>query len=87
MVDQKAIRDKLSKQLKIDLEDHETVHIHAEPIESHDKIEDEELEALMEKIDSSSDCAVQLRQLGPFVAKISLEGGYTVPLKFAVLKR
>mmetsp|Transcript_16669 Transcript_16669/g.27631 ORF Transcript_16669/g.27631 Transcript_16669/m.27631 type:complete len:219 (+) Transcript_16669:165-821(+) len=87
MVDQKVVRDKLSKQLKIDLGDDDLVHIQETPVESHDNITEEDLEIMMEGMDSSNPCQVQLRQLGMFVAKLSLAGGYTVPLKFVVVKR
>jgi len=87
MVDHKVIRDKLSKQLKIDLDDEEQVHILEDPVVSHDSLDTEALEEVMAEIDNSSPCEVQIRQLGNFVAKISLAGGYTVPLRFKILKR
>ena len=86
MVDHRALRVKLSKQLKIDLDEDEKIHILGTPVESHDLTE-EEADEILTKIDSSTPCEVQLRQLGKFVAKISLSGGYSVPLKFLVLKR
>jgi len=84
MVDQKAVRSKLSKQLKIDLEQHEKVHLRPTPI--HDEVDAKELEAVLEEIDNEQDCKVQIKALGLYVAKISLAGGYTVPLKVEVLK-
>lgn len=87
MVDYKALREKLSKQLKIDLDDDEQVHILEDPVVSHDILETEALEEVMAQIDNTSPCGVQIRQLGDFVAKISLAGDYTVPLKFKILKR
>lgn len=87
MVDEKAIRQKLSKQLKIDLDDDEQLHIRETPLETHENLTDEECDDIMSKIETSAPCCVQLKQLGSFVAKITLRGGYTVPLKFTVLKR
>jgi len=87
MVDHKALRDKLSKQLKIDLDENEQIHILESPLDSHGGFDADTLEESLAKIDSSSSCEVQIRQLGDFVAKISLAGGYTVPLKFKILKR
>jgi methionine aminopeptidase len=87
MVDEKAVRQKLYRQLKIELESHEQLHIMEKPIDSKRKLSDEAVEALAKKIDTSAPCQVQLRQLGKFVAKITLSGGYTVPLRFEVLKR
>ena len=87
MVDEKAIREKISKQLKIDLDDDELLHIRETPLETHDNLTDEALDDIMSKIDTSAPCHVQLKQMGTFVAKITLRGGYAVPLKFTVLKR
>jgi hypothetical protein len=87
MVDASAVRDKLSRQLKIDLEDDkEQIHIRDEPINVEGMAE-EEVTAVLDEIDTSSPCKVQLRQLGLYVAKISVKGGYSVPLKFAITKR
>lgn len=86
MVDEKAVRTKLSRQLKIDLEEHEKVHLRDAPIVDPDATA-EELEALLQEIDTEQKCKVQIRALGTHVAKISLAGGYTVPLKVEVLKR
>ena len=87
MVDEKALRQKLYRQLKIELESHEQIHIFEKAVESHKKLTDKGIESLMKKIDTTSPCKVQLRQLGHYVAKITLDGGYTVPLKFEVVKR
>eukprot|EP00568_Trieres_chinensis_P006216 CAMPEP_0183308010 /NCGR_PEP_ID=MMETSP0160_2-20130417/19689_1 /TAXON_ID=2839 ORGANISM="Odontella Sinensis, Strain Grunow 1884" /NCGR_SAMPLE_ID=MMETSP0160_2 /ASSEMBLY_ACC=CAM_ASM_000250 /LENGTH=263 /DNA_ID=CAMNT_0025471747 /DNA_START=11 /DNA_END=802 /DNA_ORIENTATION=- len=100
------LRQKISKQLRIDLEDHEMIHIRAEPVLSHAEVSDQEVANLledvgpkeasdadkMEKVDASEDiksdeCQVEIRQLGDFLAKITLRGGHTVPLRFTVVKR
>lgn len=86
MVDEKAVRAKLSKQLKIDLEPHEKVHLRPIPLVDPD-VTGEELEALMEEVATEEACKVQIKALGLYLAKISLAGGYTVPLKVEVLKR
>ena len=87
MVDEKALREKLYRQLKIELESHEQLHIMEKPVDAHERLTDEDIAILMTKIETSAPCRVQLRQLGHFVAKITLHGGYTLPLKFVVLKR
>lgn len=87
MVDQKALRQKIANQLKVDLTDDELVHIHEAPLDSHDNLTEEVMEEIMDGLDSTKPCEVQIRQLGKYVAKISLAGGYTVPLKFAIEKR
>ena len=85
-----VVRKKLSKQLGIDLEPHEKVFLHPDPVSSHADLTDKDVLEIMEKIDSSSDAdpsKIQIRQLGEFMAKISLKGGHSVPLKFEVRKR
>ena len=95
LVKAQNVRDKLSRQLKIDLEDYETVRLCAKPVEpGHAELEDEDIDRIMEEIGSGSseeahgaECNLEIRQLGDFLAKISLRGGHVVPLKFSVLKR
>jgi hypothetical protein len=79
------IRDKLSKQLMIDLDVSEQVHILPDPL-----LEDfnpEQITAMMEAFPIDTPCEVQLKKLGFFFAKLSLAGGYSVPLKFQVIKK
>mmetsp|Transcript_16556 Transcript_16556/g.23354 ORF Transcript_16556/g.23354 Transcript_16556/m.23354 type:complete len:239 (+) Transcript_16556:26-742(+) len=83
----KNVRDKLGRQLKIDLEDHELVHLKDSPTSTTEELTDEALDKLIEDIPTQERCPVKIKQLGEFVAKLSLAGGYTVPLKFVVLKR
>ena len=86
-VDAKAIRNKLSKQLKIDLEPHEKVHLSAEPV-LHADLTEQTAEELMEQMgDASQPCSTQVRQLGEYMARIALKGGFMVPLKVEVVKR
>jgi ribosomal protein L9 len=91
MVDAKAARKKLSKQLKIDLESHERIHLIPEPVESISDLSDEEIESFVAEklahVAKDRPCSAQIRQLGDFVARISLSGGYTVPLRIEILKR
>jgi hypothetical protein len=86
MVDEKAVRAKLSKQLKIDLDEHEKVHLRPTPIVD-SELTSEEIAALLGEIETEETCKVQIRALGTYLAKISLAGRYTVPLKVQVLKR
>ena len=37
--------------------------------------------------DDGKDCDAKVKQLGDYVAKITLRGGYVVPLKFSVVRR
>lgn len=88
MVTARNIREKLSKQLKIDLERHERVKIvSAEPLPSETLNDESALDALIDEAKTDEDCTVQLQRLGDYVAKISLRGGFSVPLKFSVLAR
>lgn len=86
MVDHNAVRSKLSKQLKIDLDEHEKVHLRAVPV-SFDDLKAEDIDKLLEDMETQEECTVQIRQLGEFIAKISLAGGHSVPLKVRILKR
>lgn len=92
MVDHLAVRQKLSKQLRIDLEDHETVQIYPDPI-SHTEIDDPENDksiedylTSMDKLADGEDCQVQLKAVGEYLVKISLTGD-EVGLRLAVVKR
>ena len=75
--------------MRIDLEDHENVQLMGKPLEAgHAELEEGEVEKIMEEIGSSEDDKeVEIRQLGEFMAKITLRGDHVVPLKFAVIKR
>mmetsp|Transcript_22923 Transcript_22923/g.33287 ORF Transcript_22923/g.33287 Transcript_22923/m.33287 type:complete len:248 (-) Transcript_22923:189-932(-) len=88
LVNATNIRQKLSKQLKIDLDDDELIHISATPV-IHSELTEEDTEKIMKKLNESvgNDCGVTLKVLGEYVARITLSGDYAVPLKFAVLKR
>lgn len=84
------VRQKISKQLKIDLEPHEKVHLRAEPLA---EVEDEEgnvrsLESYLDEFgDPEVECTTKIKQVGKFVARISLSGGFSVPLRIEVVKR
>lgn len=88
MVDAKAVRAKLSKQLGIDLIDNENEHVHlrAEPI-GQKATEQDVYSMLAEFEDVDKPCDVQIRQLGEYLARISLRGGYSIPLRVQVLPR
>jgi len=92
MVDHVAVRRKLSKQLRIDLEDHETVQIYPEAI-SHSEIDDVEKEKSMEeyfksmkKLGEGEECQIQLKEIGEYLVKLSLKGD-EVGLRLAIMKR
>lgn len=87
MVDSNAVRKKLSKQLKIDLERHEFVHLRPEPVNFAD-LNERDMDNLMETLGAAeTKCEVEIKKLGEYVARLSLGGGYSVPLRFEVLKR
>ena len=91
MVDHKVVREKLAKQLKIDLEDHEIVQLKAEAV-PHGQFEEDKnlMEDMMENmpaLEEGEQCQTQIRHLGDYLAKISLKGNQTVGLKVSVLKR
>ncbi|CAJ1934443.1 unnamed protein product [Cylindrotheca closterium] len=81
------IRDKLGKQLKIDLDESDTLHIYSDTPMPHAELDDAKLQALVDEFETVGDCNKEVRRLGDYLAKISLPGGYAVPLKFQVLQR
>lgn len=122
------IREKLSKQLKIDLEGHESIQIRNEPVVGLDEMDEKERmqlimsmdgvigaataddevkgdedkeEASAEEEDTAAvveaaadddndeikDCDTKVKQLGDYLAKITLAGGYVVPLHFRIERR
>jgi hypothetical protein len=123
------LREKLSKQLKIDLEEHETIHIRNEPVVALEEKGEAELMQLINEMgtvnvpvkkevsagenetaaatdvegeggtkvndavaatsteEKAKDCDNKIKQLGDYVAKITLAGGHVVPLKFNVGRR
>jgi hypothetical protein len=92
MVDARSIRQKLSKQLKIDLEAHEYVHLCPEPV-VFSQLTDERIQEIVhapygeDTTPLSSRCTVQLRSLGEYLARISLAGGHVVPLRFEIVEK
>ena len=128
------IRDKLSKQLKIDLEEHESIQIRNEPVAGLEEMDEKERMQLIMNMDGvigaaagegldeesaegedsneeesaaaavvaavepavadessttdeTKDCDTKVKQLGDYLAKITLAGGYVVPLHFRIERR
>jgi hypothetical protein len=87
-VDAKFIKKKLSKQLKIDLQPDETIHLWPEPVSYADLDHNPAaVQNILASVSISEPCIAQVKQLGEFVSFISLRGGYTVQLRVEVLKR
>lgn len=90
------VREKLSNQLKIDLDNNEKVQIHPEPISFSLLEEDEtmmdDLLKKMEPLSSDDDgkegqCKVELKALGEYLVKIHLKGNQAVGLRLNVARR
>jgi hypothetical protein len=83
-----AIRKKISKQLRIDLEPHEKVHLYPEQV-IHSELTESSLQEIVDTKmgDAETPCTTVVKELGEYVARVSLRGGYMVPLKVEVLKR
>lgn len=81
------IREKLGKQLKIDLDERESLHIYSDTPMIHAELDENKQQTLMEEFETEGDCDKEIRRLGEYLAKISLPGGYAVPLKLQVLQR
>ena len=87
MVTAASLRQKLSKQLKIDLEAHEPIHIYPVNNLSHAEMDDDRVQNLVDDFQPEGKCETKLKKLGDYLAKISLDGGYSVPLRFVVQQR
>ena len=81
------IRQKLSKQLKIDLGNHETVHIYPVSPLVHADMDDDKVQNLVDEFEPKGKCETKIKRLGDYIAKITLDGGYSVPLRFVVRQR
>lgn len=87
-VDAKYVKKKLSKQLKIDLEPHESVHLRPDAVRHADLDQNAaELQSILDSMSLDQPCNVQVNQLGEYIACISLRGGFRIPLKVQVNKR
>mmetsp|Transcript_14241 Transcript_14241/g.18586 ORF Transcript_14241/g.18586 Transcript_14241/m.18586 type:complete len:233 (-) Transcript_14241:98-796(-) len=87
-VDANIIRDKLSFQLKIDLESHEKVHLKPDRV-NFAELEDDQIEEMMKELGDNKDeeCTTQGRRLGDYIARIWLKGDHFAPLKVSVVQR
>lgn len=81
------LRQKLSKQLKIQLQGHETIHIHPLNVLSHSELDNDKVQNLVDEFQPEGTCEVKIKRVGDYVAKITLEGGFSVPLRFVVQQR
>ncbi|KAG7370989.1 LSU ribosomal protein L9P [Nitzschia inconspicua] len=97
MVTAEHLREKLSKQLKIDLDDSENIHIFSSEVDGTSntlqpmvfaELTDKQIQSMVEEYKPhDGPCSIEIKRLGEYLAKISLKGGYSVPLRFVVLQR
>ena len=81
------LRSKLSNQLKIDLDEQEAVHICSDAPLVLSESNENKIQSMVDEFQPEGKCETKIKRLGEYVAKISLAGGYSVPLKFAVVQR
>ena len=85
------LRHKLSKQLRIDLDStKEPLHIYSDEPIQFDELNDDKIQTMVDEFEippGMPHCQTKINRLGTYLAKISLEGGYSVPLKFVVQPR
>jgi hypothetical protein len=81
------LRKQISTQLKVDLGENEKVHICSKDPLILAELDETKMESLLEEVDAEKPCDIQIKRLGEYVARIGLEGGYTVPLRFLVVQR
>jgi hypothetical protein len=93
MVTAYNVRQKLSRQLKIDLEDHETVHLLSDaPMVNSDYVNNMDDNKIQDMVDEfeppqGGSCQIKIKRLGEYLAKLRLDGGYSVPIKIVVQQR
>eukprot|EP00980_Cylindrotheca_fusiformis_P006358 scaffold1356_cov123-Cylindrotheca_fusiformis.AAC.39 len=87
VVNAENLREKLGKQLKIDLEPSEKLHIYSDTPLLHSELDENKQQTLVDSFTTDGECDIEIKRLGEYLAKISLPGGYSVPLKFQVLQR
>ena len=51
------------------------------------ELNENKVQDMVDKFEPEGDCETEIRRLGEYLAKISLPGGYAVPLKFSVIQR
>ena len=72
----------------IDLEPHETILLRSEPVHHAElDLNPSALQAVVDELVAEEARAAQAKQLGEYLACISLRGGYQIPLRVEVLKR
>lgn len=95
------IREKLSKQLKIDLDDSEPIHIlrHVSGEESatttnplnFSELDETKMQAMADELvptaGADGKCSIRINRLGEYMAVIGLKGGFAVPLRVLVRQR
>lgn len=81
------LREKLSKQLKIDLDASGELHIYSDTPFALSELADSKLQSMVDEFEPEGACEAEIKRLGEYLAKIGLPGGYSVPLKFQVLQR
>ena len=81
------IREKLNKQLKIELGEADKLHIYGDNPLVYTELNDTKLQDMVDAFEPEGECETEIRRLGEYLAKIGLPGGYSVPLKFAVIQR
>jgi hypothetical protein len=97
VVTAKNLREKLSKQLKIDLDNNKPIHIFSakgsgcalllQPI-LFSKLSNTKLQSMVEAYKPhAGPCSIEIKRLEEYLTKSSLKGGYSVPLCFTVLQR
>jgi len=86
LVNAQNVRDKLSKQLKIDLEDHEVVTLGENKVVFTEVDDMDDLVVEAEGI-VEEERNVEIKELGEYLAKIHLAGGFTIPLWLSIRAR
>jgi ribosomal protein L9 len=87
LVNASNLRQKLGKQLKIDLEPNDKLHIYSDAPLMHAELDESKQQSIVDAFTPEGACEIEIKRLGEYLAKISLPGGYSVPLKLQVIQR
>merc|ERR1712032_1320387 len=82
------VKEKLKKQLKIELQENESVHLSYSPVSHANITNNKEMKRMLDNNSFEKESVeYEVRNLGEYLVKILLKGNQSVGLKLSVLKR
>jgi hypothetical protein len=87
VVNASNLREKLGKQLKIDLDPNDKLHVYSDTPLLPAELDENKQQSIVDAFTPEGACEIEIKRLGEYLAKISLPGGYSVPLRLQVIQR